>query len=204
MVDCLHRHDGNIGDFARQCPVEELRAVEMGKFMLDAPPEQAAAFAFDPFAVERLRPEHHRSRAHHRRKEVRQRKAPFVMRGEILRRSDDLRIDHCQRHLRQQQPFTGRRGIPHRLQGHVEDDQPQGLPRLRSGETDPLKRLHRLDHRHLHRIHQQGIHQLPDFRRHSGNRFRLFAQHRVADGMHHVTFLILEEHRFSTPCNTVD
>ena len=31
MVDCLHRHAGNIGDFARQCPVEELRALAVGQ-----------------------------------------------------------------------------------------------------------------------------------------------------------------------------
>ena len=31
VVDCLHRHAGNIGDFARQCPVEELRTLAVGQ-----------------------------------------------------------------------------------------------------------------------------------------------------------------------------
>ena len=31
VVDCLHRHSGNIGDFARQRPVEELRSLAVSK-----------------------------------------------------------------------------------------------------------------------------------------------------------------------------
>ncbi|MPN27452.1 hypothetical protein SDC9_174885 [bioreactor metagenome] len=153
--------------------------------MLDAAPQQAAALAFDQFAVQRQRPEKHAGRTLHGRPDIGKREAPLVTAHRIGGDGNDLRIDHRQRHPGQKRFLARTRNIAHRLQRQVEHHHPHRFSYLRRGKADAVKRSHNLNH-------PGG--KLTQFGRHRSNRIGDPAQNRISHRMNHISFLISEQH----------